>query len=149
MYQAHGFIRDYDPSSDTATVELTGIGAIDTWITGLKVHIGVKRAALAYGIPCVVEMPDQHRLCEAHVVSLGDPATGSALTTVNGRTLVGYGANTTIPFGHTFTNPPSDVQASADGKVSCTISSITTTQFNVTIGAGSGNTYVTWSATGT
>jgi hypothetical protein len=78
MYTAHGYIRDYDPVADTATVELVGIGIIDTWIKGMRVHLSVTRGALAAGIPCTVEMPDPHRICEATIVNVYDQVTAYA-----------------------------------------------------------------------
>jgi len=78
VYTAHGYIRDYDSTTDTATVELVGIGIIDTWIKGMRVHLSVTRGALAAGIPCTVEMPDPHRICEATIVNVYDQVTSFA-----------------------------------------------------------------------
>jgi len=67
MYTAQGFIRSYDPPSDTATVELAGLGIIDTWIAGIKIDVGINRAACVNGAIAILSLPDPHRICEATI----------------------------------------------------------------------------------
>lgn len=69
-YQVHATIRDYDPTTNTVTVELTGAGAIEQWISGIKFQTGVNKAHLSSGTPCTLAMPDAHRICEAVVVDV-------------------------------------------------------------------------------
>jgi hypothetical protein len=44
----------------------------------MRVHLSVTRGALAAGIPCTVEMPDPHRICEATIVNVYDQVTAYA-----------------------------------------------------------------------
>ena len=160
MYQCHGFIRDYDPASNTATVELVGVGIIDTWITGMQIHAALSPGQLAGGVPVVVEMPDPHRICEATITSIWQPvaastgAGGAAVFNTTGRAVIatdGTGAGSvTVSFGHTYTSDPT-VTASVDGRITPTITGVTTTGATIKItGALANASYkCTWTASGT
>lgn len=70
MYAAQGTIQAYDGATDTATVELTGLGIIDAWFEGVRISSAVPRAQVVAGAPCTITTPDASRLCEAIVVSI-------------------------------------------------------------------------------
>jgi hypothetical protein len=77
MHAATGVIRDYNPITDTCSVELTGVGVIDTWLDGIHLDASLPRHLVASGISCTITVPDANRLCEAVVVALRiGPAAG-------------------------------------------------------------------------
>ncbi len=101
MYTAQGFIRNYDPPSDTVTVELAGLGIIDTWLDGIKIDVGVNRAACVNGAIAILALPDPHRICEATVSAVPfNPASLAAV--VSGGSVppggTGSGSSTTTTY---------------------------------------------------
>ena len=156
MYTAQGYIRDYDRVTDTATVELTGLGVIDAWLDGLKIDAPVSRAFMTHNTPCTVSFPDEHRLCEGIVISVqGNPTTPANTQKV--QTGTGYiqtnGAgtgNTTVFFPSAYTAAP-QVVAWSDENYSLSIVTVTTTTVTLALGGARAFGYVhfTWQAIGT
>jgi hypothetical protein len=159
MYTAHGYIRDYDPVADTATVELVGIGIIDTWIKGMRVHLSVTRGALAAGIPCTVEMPDPHRICEATIVNVYDQITAYAQGTAaqklaNARFQIALDASgngsLAVTYSSAFTTAP-NLAVSCDGRITPGIITPTATGFTASVAVPSnphGSVVCTYQAVG-
>ena len=76
-------VRDYNASNDTCSVELQGVGVIETWIDGMAIDPSISRAKLASGVAGVVTMSDVHRLCGAVLTSITvNPATTPRPATV-------------------------------------------------------------------
>lgn len=149
-------IRDYDPNTDTVSVEMTGAGILDSWITGVAIDLTVNRAYLAAGAPATLELPDAHRLCEARVVAITPPTVFKATTkTETGRASFqtdGSGnGSATVTFPSAFASSVA-VSAALDNLAPCTISAVSLTQFTLANASPLPiNTlvYFTWSATGT
>jgi hypothetical protein len=155
-------VRAYDKTADTASVELAGLGVVDTWVDGIKVGPGLARAGLVYGAQGVLAMPDAHRICDATLISLVPPqpiktvqSSGKTQTTLTGRDTIqtdGSGnGSVSVTFSTPFTAAPS-ISVLADNMAPMNVSAITTTGFTATLaGPGSANSYVqfSWSATGT
>jgi hypothetical protein len=160
MYSASATIRDYDPTTDTCSVELIGIGVIDTWLEGVAIAVGINRHFIAAGVVCTVMMPDAHRLCETTVTALAldpslattqyNPAPAGSLQLQSVRVPVptdgtGHGvASITWPIP--FTAAPT-VSAYADTGAAVAISAVTTTGCTITISSGPLNSTLYVSAT--
>ena len=148
-------VRSYDPNTDTASVEIQGLGIIDTWIDGVKVAQQINRGLLIYGGAGVLSMPDLHRICEASLIQVVPPGSlvVSATKTYTGHDHLqtnGSGAGSvTVTFPVAFTGQPT-VYALADALLTMTITGVSTTQFtaNVTGAPANSFTFVSWSATG-
>ncbi len=156
MYSAQGFIRNYDPPSDTVTVELAGLGIIDTWLDGIKIDVGVNRAACVNGAIAILSLPDPHRICEATVsavpfnpaslaavVSGGSvPPGGSATTTTydSGRNLITSAADGTGTVTTNFTKPFPTIPVLSvlfdQPSPGYSIGTITMTAFTISLTAG-------------
>jgi hypothetical protein len=153
MYQLTGIVQDYDPASDTASVICTGIGIIDTWITGVKIDVPINRALMALGVQVTMFVPDPNKLCEAHIVALPNqpvPATtaaGARTVTETGRLSVFNSSTANVTFATPFTSPP-QVSIQGDAHTAVTISSVTTTGFTATFAGGPFFQWITWQATG-
>jgi hypothetical protein len=159
-YQATGYVRDYNASSDTATVELIGIGIIDTWLDGCSINAGVNRGYLTHGAEVLLSIPDAHRLCEATIVSINGSgaviANSGGLQKVQvGRTRIttdGTGAGVvTVVFPVAYTVIP-QLYAGADELLALHVGTPTLTQFTLSLSAGTApantNIYCTWYALG-
>ena len=83
-YQTQGVIRSYDGPSDSCTVEFSGIGNIDTWLSGIKIEAPINRAQLINGAVCTLTMPDANRICEAKIISLTGAPTPAVNTNTSG-----------------------------------------------------------------
>jgi len=160
MYTAQGFIRNYDPPSDTVTVELAGLGIIDTWLDGIKIDVGVNRAACVNGAIAILALPDPHRICEATVSAVPfNPAslaavvaggtvppggTGSGSTTTqtyqSGRNLITSASDGTGSVTTTFAKPfPATPTLSVlfdQPSPGYSITAITATNFTISLTAG-------------
>ncbi|GAC1637565.1 MAG: hypothetical protein NVS4B2_26420 [Chloroflexota bacterium] len=159
-YQTQGTIMGYDPASDSCVVELTGLGMLDTWLTGLKPEAQVNRAFLKTGVPCTISMPDAHRLCEARVIAVTDtPAVLTIVTPTASQStqtgvvriacsLTGSGS-TTVTFSPAFSAPPT-VTVNRPQTGVAAVSSLTATGFTVTVSGGSPFEFVQipWHAVG-
>lgn len=155
-------IRAYDKTADTASIELAGLGVIETWVDGVKLSPALARAGLVYGAQGVVAMPDAHRVCDATIISLIPPqpvktvqSSGKTQTTLTGRdTLQTDGAgngSVAITFSTPFTAAPA-ISVLADNMAPMNVSGITLSGFTATLAQpGTANSYVqfSWSATGT
>jgi hypothetical protein len=162
MYSASGVIRDYNASLDTCSVELTGVGVIDTWLDGIGLDVGIDRHFVAAGVRCTILVPDPNRLCEAIVSTLAlapsagttqysPPPTGPlALQSVRLPIATGgTGAGSTaVTWPVAFSATPS-VSASADGGATVAISAITATGCTLSISSGAANSTVYVSAVAT
>lgn len=135
MLTLAGTIRDYDSSTDSASVELTGAGVLDTWLDGVSIAPTINRAFIAAGAPLSLALPDAHRLCEARIISVTPPTVLNA----NARTQQGRGTfstnnlgyeSTTVTFATPYTSAPS-VSAALDNLQPCTISAVSTTGFTI------------------
>jgi hypothetical protein len=159
-YQATGYIRDYDAPSDTATVELIGLGIIDTWLDGCRINAGVNRGYLTHGAEALLSIPDAHRLCEATIVSINGSGavlanSGGVQKTQTGRVRIGTdgaGAGSiTVTFPVAFTVIP-QLYAGADDLLPLHIFTPTLTNFALSFSAGTAppnsNIYCTWFAFG-
>jgi hypothetical protein len=159
-YQATGYVRDYDAPSDTCTVELIGIGIIDTWLDGCRINAGVNRGYLTHGAEVLLAIPDAHRLCEASIVSINGSGavlanSGGAQKFQTGRVRIptdGTGAGTiTVIFPSAFTVIP-QLYAGADELLPLHVGTPTLTQFTLSFSAGTApansNIYCTWFALG-
>lgn len=160
MYTAQGFIRNYDPPSDSVTVELAGLGIIDTWLDGIKIDVGVNRAACVNGAIAILSLPDPHRICEATVSAVpfnpaslaavvtggsvppGGSGSGSTTTTTydSGRNVItsaqdGTGTVTTN-FAKPFPTVPVLSVLFDQPSPGYTIGAITTTAFTISLTAG-------------
>ncbi len=163
-YSANGYIRDYNPTSNTATVELTGLGIIDVWLDGIAINAGINPSTLVNGTPVALSIPDAHRLCEAVIVSANGTATGSPIAIaqasgvqqyLTGRVAIptdatGYGS-ITASFGITFSSVPL-VYAGADEPLPMHIGLPTTTGVGLSFSAGTApansTIFATWYAIG-
>lgn len=158
---AIGTIMAYDSGSDTCTVELTGAGVLDLWITGVKLSSAINRAYAVQGAVCTLDVPDPLHLAQATItaisiqVSMTVANTSGAIVTQTGSDILFTDVNGTmglqpISFPRQFSVAPT---VYAGGRYTWSISAITTTGFNVTL-AGPGpftpNTgfLLTWSAPG-
>jgi hypothetical protein len=159
-YQATGYVRDYNATTDTATVELIGIGIIDTWLDGCAINAGVNRGYLTHGSEVLLSIPDAHRLCEATIVSInGSDAvianSGGTQRTQTGRARIatnGAGAGvTTVIFPVAYTVAP-QLYAGADELLPLQVGIPSLTQFTLSFAAGTApantNIYCTWFALG-
>lgn len=159
-YQATGYVRDYNATSDTATVELIGIGIIDTWLDGCSINAGVNRGYLTHGAEVLLSIPDAHRLCEATIVSInGSGATiansGGLQKVQTGRARIttdGAGAGSiTVVFPTAYTVAP-QLYAGADELLPLHVGTPSLTQFTLFLSAGTApantNIYCTWYALG-
>lgn len=164
-YQATGYIRDYDAVHDTATVELIGIGIIDTWLDGCTINATVNRAYLTHGAEVLLAIPDAHRLCEATIVSINGAAgtaagAGSATSSGTQRVQTGRvkiptngagGGFVTVTFPIAYTVAP-QLSAGSDEFYPLQIGIPTLTNFTLTFAAGTvppnSNIYCTWFAIG-
>lgn len=155
-------VRGYSSAADTVTVELQGLGIIDSWIDGVKVAQTVNRGLLFYGAPGVLSMPDLHRICEASLIQVLPPTAGTGspvqqnsnpVKTQTGYSLVstnGAGTGTTtLAFAPAFATTPT-VSALADNLYTVAISGVSTTAATLTVTGGpvNGYVFVAWSATG-
>lgn len=161
-YQATGYVRDYNSTADTCTVELIGLGIIDTWLDGCRINAGVNRGYLVHGAEVLLSIPDAHRLCEASIVSINGSTSGAAAAagggpqkTQTGRTKIttdstGAGSVTVI-FPSAYTSLP-QLYAGSDELYRLQIGTPTLTQFTLSFAAGvaPANTtvYCTWFAFG-
>jgi hypothetical protein len=166
-YQATGYVRDYNATSDTATVELIGIGIIDTWLDGCAINAGVNRGYLTHGAQVLISIPDAHRLCEATIISINGaggagagtgttiPSSGGTQRIQTGRARIATngagGGFITVVFPIAYTVAP-QLSAGADEFLPLQIGIPTTTQFTLTLAAGTApansNIYCTWYALG-
>lgn len=161
-YQATGYIRDYNSSTDTATVELIGLGIIDVWLDGCKVNAGVNRAYLVHGAEATLSFPDAHRLCEGSIVSVAAQLTAAAAAFGSGLqnfqtgrvgipTSAGGGGSVTVTFPSAYTSAP-QLYAGSDEFIALQVGIPTATQFTLTIAPGAGpansTVYCTWYAFG-
>jgi len=142
LYTAQGFIRDYNPTSDTATVELAGLGIIDAWLDGLKIDIGVNRAALVNGAVAILSLPDPHRICEATVSQAYKAGRAYVSTNASGA------GSLAVSFGLTFPNVPI-LWAQFDRPAAYSVTAFTATGFTMNLAGALANTvyFFTWSAT--
>lgn len=155
-------VRGYSSSADTVTVELQGLGIIDSWIDGVKVAQTVNRGLLFYGAPGVLSMPDLHRICEASLIQVLPPSAGTGsvvqqnanpVKTQTGYSLITTGAggsgSTTVTFSPAFATTPT-VSALADLLYTVTVSGVSTTGATLAVSGGpiNGYVFVAWSATG-
>ena len=162
-YQATGYVRDYSAAGDTCTVELIGIGIIDTWLDGVKVNAGVNRGYLVHGAEVTLSIPDAHRLCEASIISIAGSTSSAAAAagggpqaTQTGRVKIptdSTGAGSvTVVFSPAYSAVP-QVYAGADELLPLHVGTPTTTQFILSFSAGTApvnsNVYCTWFAFGT
>ena len=157
MFQTHGILANYDPSTDTGSVLLHALGIIDTFLTGLPIHQALSRGQLSAGVPVVVATPDPHRLCEAAVTTLAGAVSSSsgpsgAITTQNGRltaTTDGTGlGSVTVTFSPAFVSTPT-VTVSVDGLMTITISTLSNTTLTFSFTAAPNSAYgCSWTATG-
>lgn len=161
-------IRNYDQSSDTVSVELTGLGNIGEWMDGIKILNPINRGALASGVGGVLSAPDLARLCEAVLISI-TPASGAVVqgsgsgTPKNQSGMVqvqtngsGSGGPVTITFPVAYTTAPTltcTAQSPAMGSpATVQINSVGTGSASVSVTAGGmpyGITNVAWNAQGT
>jgi hypothetical protein len=155
-------VRSYSSAADTVSVELQGLGIIDTWIDGVKVAQTVNRGLLFYGAAGVLAMPDLHRICEASLVQVLPPSAGTgnlvqqaatAIKTETGYQLIqtnGSGnGSAAITFSPAFATTPT-VSAIADLLYPVSISGVSTGGCTLSISGAPANAYVfvAWSATG-
>lgn len=163
MYAAAAIIRNYDPATDTCSVQLSGIGVIDAWLDGISIEVGIDRHFLAAGVPCTLVMPDANRLCEATVTALDlsptaavtqySPPSAGNLRTQSVRAPVatdGAGSGSTSPTWPVPFSVTPTVSAYADSGYPVTISAVTTGGCTLSVTGAAANTtlYVSVSATG-
>lgn len=159
-YQVQGTIEVYDPATDSCVCEMTGLGMLETWLTGLKPEAQVNRAFLRPGATCTLSFPDANRLCEGKIVAVTDASTGLVSTTVSAAQITQVGlikvvadisgnGSTAVTFSPAFSSAPT-VTTRTPTRGAATISAITTSGFTVTItGAGPlGLVLIPWSAVG-
>jgi hypothetical protein len=152
-YVLNGILQDYDPVSDTASVICTGIGIIDTWLTGVKIDVPINRALMALGTQVTMFVPDPNKLCEAHIVALPNqpvPATtaaGAKQVTQTGRLSVFNSSTASVTFITPFSAAP-QVSIQGDAFTSVTITSVSPTGFTASFSGGPFFQWITWQATG-
>jgi hypothetical protein len=163
MYSTIGVVRDYDPATDSCSVELQGMGIIEVWMDGIKAHAGVDRSQLVGGTQVTIDVPDPNRLCEAQIVGVVpqgiphtvDPVVG-LLKRLSGRSFVstdGAGnGSTVVTFPSAFTSTPT-ISAQGDffTGVSVPPGLVLTTQFEIDVAApalANSVLSVSWSAVG-
>lgn len=162
MYGAQAVIRDFNPTSDTCSVELVGIGVIDTWLDGISIEVGINRHFLAAGVSCTVIMPDPNRLCEATITALDlspavattqyNPPPAGSLRIQSIRVPVttnGAGAGSVAVTWPTPFSVSPTVSAYADSGSPLSISAVTATGCTISVSGAGANTTVYISATAT
>lgn len=164
MIEVIATLRDYDPTSGTASVEIFGAGTIETWVDNITVSPTLEKAHLVYGNQVVLTMPDPSRICEATVTAIylnSQPVVqqGTSATTTNTETgfativldANGHGS-VSVTFPSAFTAAPT-VRALAHMLDPVTISNVTTTgctlAYNGSHGYPNGYIHTAWTATGT
>jgi hypothetical protein len=148
MYAATAFIRDYNQATDTCSVELVGMGVLDTWLDGVKISSTINRAALAGNVEATVTFPDSSRLCEGTVSALiagQQPPTSQASGTntklqsvrVGITTGGGGGGSAAVVWPIAFSAPPTQVYASPDNQLgTVSVSAVTAAGCTLTITGG-------------
>jgi hypothetical protein len=159
----YGTVISYDPTSDTATVQLDGAGAFDQWIAGVKPGVYLDRSFLVYGAQVTLSVPDPHRLCDITITAVTLPGTNVVATTSavivtrTGMQILttdasGNITNAPITFPVAFSAVPSQVSAGGPFGYTWAISGISATGFSVTLSGGPHAPNIpvmcTWSATG-
>jgi hypothetical protein len=155
-----GKIRDYDPSTDTASVELVHHGIIESWLTGVKIHPAVNRAFVVHGADVDVALNDENRWDEAlitgsgsNVNAVGSSGSSGTITTQTGRAVIGTGAggagSASISFSPAFTGTPT-LTTSFDNQYTVVIGGLTNAgaTISVTGGPTNANVYCSWEAQG-
>jgi hypothetical protein len=84
-------LQNYDPSTDSATLLLTGVGVVDQAVGGVAIAANIDRSLLIAGTVVELSMPDVHRLCEATVIALNPPFPSGSYTGSGGQILPWYG----------------------------------------------------------
>jgi hypothetical protein len=148
MYAATATIRDYNHTTDTCSIELTGIGVIDTWLDGVHIATPLDRSLVVSGALATITFPDASRLCEGVVTSIAgaiQPATTTSGGTIT-RTQSVRAAIATDGVGHgsvavlwpaPFSVSPTSINASLDYNIgSIAISAITPAGFTATLTGG-------------
>lgn len=163
MYHLQGRVRQYDPATDTCSVEFEHLGDIEGWMDNIAIDAAISRGFLAHHAQVTLQVADFWRLAEAILIGVGDQPTipsqlnsaGGAVTVQTGRTVIstnGVGSgSTSVTFSPAFTNPPTSLGATADDHRSLALSALTASGFTATISGGPINSYVyfTWQASGT
>ncbi|HLJ67736.1 MAG TPA: hypothetical protein VKX16_10300 [Chloroflexota bacterium] len=161
MFMIPATIRDYNGATDTASLELIGIGILDSWLDNVKIDASLNRALITHGALVTVSTPDPHRVCEATVTAVAaSPAvttnySGSTQILLTGRGYVltnnvGVGSST-FNFGHTFASTTNLlVTVQADFGYASSIAGVSTTGCTVTLSGCPPNQYVyfSWSVQG-
>jgi hypothetical protein len=155
-----GKIRDYNASTDTASVELVHHGDIESWLDGLHIHPGVNRAFVVHGSDIDLAAPDLFRLAEAVITASGSQinsvaAAGSsgAISTKSGRGFIATGntgaGSANISFSPAFVTAP-NLTVAFDNIYTATIGGLTASGATISVSGGPANAYVyfSWEATG-
>jgi hypothetical protein len=155
-----GKIRDYNATTDTASVELVHHGDIESWLDGLHIHPGVNRAFVVHSADIDLAAPDPFRLAEAVITASGSAvnAAGSAgssgqITTQTGRGFIATGNTGTgsanVSFSPAFVAVPT-LTVALDNLYTLTIGGLTTSGATITASGGPPNSYVyfSWEAQG-
>jgi hypothetical protein len=162
MFHAAATIRDYNPTNDTATVELSGWGVIDTWFDGVAIDASLNRSFITHGVTVTVATTDPHAICQGTVIGINtSPALvtqrkSTALRRIQtGRSSIqadGAGAGSaTVTFPVAFLNATDlSVYAGADDGTTLTVLTPTATQVGIQISGATPNAYVyfSWHAEG-
>lgn len=162
IYQIFGKIRDYNPITDTASVEMEGLGVIEAWFDGLKIHTALNRGLMIHNAPVTLAATDAHRLGEAVITAVGD-SPGTATTTQNGITLttkVGRGyvstdahgvGSSAVLFAPAYPAALVDLTAAADNHSQTSLSAISRSGFTISVNdptTPNGYVYFSYHATG-
>jgi hypothetical protein len=162
MFHEEATIRDYNATTDTATVELVGAGIIDTWFDGVVIDASLNRSHLAHGTRITIATPDPHGIGQATVIGISTSPkqytkndTGHVRRYQFGRTYIATdntgAGSVTVTFPIAFLNATNlQVHAACDDGVTLTVGTPTATQVTFTISGAAHNSYVyiSWHAEG-
>lgn len=144
MYNLACVIRDYNPTSDTCSVEIQGIGIVDSWLDGVGIAPTVDRAYVVGGSQGVLAMPDLSRMCDATLIQVYPPGTAISydpdpIIVYNGSISIPTDADGNGCADVTFPEPYDQVPvvtASAYDGATLTISNVTETGFTACVTGG-------------
>jgi len=164
MESIRGILRAVSQPADgeaSATVQLVGVGSLDTFVDGVGVSHALPAGQLAPGADVVVHLADRHHPGDAQIVAiLGVASSGGSGTSLArcGTVPVGTDQNGTGAVGVTFDAPFSAAPNVSVGAVrsvlqpgSIQATAVTCDGFTITIsnaGMRNGTVMASWSAEG-
>ena len=164
MESIRGILRAVSQPADgeaSATVQLVGVGSLDTFVDGVGVSHGLPAGQLVPGADVVVHLADRHHPGDAQIVAIvgvTSSGSGGANATQSGTVPVMTDQNGTgavgVVFGTGFSDAPSVSVAAVrsvlrPGTIQAT--AITRVGFTIAVsnaGLRNGTVMVSWSAEG-